>query len=141
MPPLQALAALHGLWAIALTPFTVWAVRRWPPARLRIFGYTVTALGLVGLGILVGREWLTWYRTVSPSLHKYIVQRLLYVLGTNTDLPVIQVVLAGLALWFGARIRQRNVLLVEAESLGEDPLKEAASGSDGRLNNPQPPTC
>ncbi len=115
MPPLQALVALHGLWALALLAVAVWAMRKWPPLRLRLVGYALTTLGLTGLGIIVGRELLTWYPAVIPAQHKYISQRMLYVLGTNTDLPVVQVFLAGIVLFFAARRRKRGVSLPEAE--------------------------
>jgi len=108
MPPLQALVALHGLWALALLPVGVWAVRKWPPLRQRVIGHALSAVGLVALAFLTGRELLTWYPAVLPTQQKYIGPRILYVLGTNTDLPVVQVILAGIALWIAAR-RKRGV--------------------------------
>jgi hypothetical protein len=109
MPPLQALVALHGLWVLALLPFAVWAVRKWPPRRLQIIGLALCAVGLVGVGILIVQELLTWYPSVSSEQQKYIVPRILYVLGTTTDLPVMQVFLAGISLWFIARRRKRSL--------------------------------
>jgi hypothetical protein len=102
MPPLQALLALHGLWTLALLPVVVWAVRMWPPLLLRVVGYGATALGLTGLAILIGYELLTWYPFVTPEQQEYFPRRILYVLVTNTDLPVVQVFLAGIVLWFAA---------------------------------------
>jgi hypothetical protein len=130
MPPLQALVALHGLWALAFLPFAAWAVRKGPPLRLGVVGYALSAVGLVALAILIGRELLTWYQAVLPAQQKYIAQRILYVLGTNTDLPVVQVFLAGIALWFAAWRRKRGVSMPEAEPrLAEGVLKEAPTGS------------
>jgi hypothetical protein len=103
MPPLQALVALHGLWALVLFLFAVWAVRKWPPLYLALAGPVVTVLGLMGLLVLIKGEVLTWYVDVSPDQQKYIGQRLLFVLGTKTDLPVVQVILVGIALSFAAR--------------------------------------
>src|SRR5215831_19262269 len=107
MPPLQALVALHGLWVLALLLFVAWAVPKWPLTILRLAGYAATALGVTGLAVLVGRELLTWYPAVTPAQQKYIALRILYVLGTNTDVPVVQVILAGIVLWIAARRRKR----------------------------------
>jgi hypothetical protein len=106
MPPLQALVALHGLWAIFLLPFAIWAVRKWPPLRLEVAGYALSAVGLLAFAVLSGRELLTWYPAVLPSQQQYIAQRILYVLGTNTDLPTVQVLLTGIAFWFAGRRRR-----------------------------------
>ena len=131
MPPLQALVALHGLWALALLPFAVWAVRKWPTMRLEFVGCAVATLGLTGLAVLVGRELLTWYLAVTPAQQKYIAQRILYALGTNTDLPPVQVILGGIALWLAAR-RKRGVSRAEAEpGPAEGLFKEAAARADG----------
>jgi hypothetical protein len=108
MPPLQALVALHGLWVLVLLPFGVWAVRNWPPPRLRLVGYGLSVLGLAGLAILVARDLLTWYPNVAPAQQRYVVQRALYVLGTTTDLPVVQILAAGVAFGFAARRRMRR---------------------------------
>jgi hypothetical protein len=116
MPPLQALVALHGLWALALVPPAVWAGRRWPPSRLRFTGYALTAAALLILIWLTGHELATWYRHVSPDEQKYLPQRMLYVLGTSTDLPVVQVFVAGIVLWFGAGRRERRYLSQRAAS-------------------------
>jgi hypothetical protein len=131
MPPLQALVALHGLWALALLLVGVWAVRKWSPLRLRVAAFVLRAVGLLALALLIGRELLTWYPAVLPAQQKFIGQRILYVLGTNTDLPVVQVLLAGIALWIAARRRKRGVSLAETEPGPADGLiKEVAASAD-----------
>jgi hypothetical protein len=67
-------------------------------------------VGLAALTTLVGRDLLTWYPAASPALQKYLAQRILYVIVTNTDLPAVEVILAGAALWFAARRRELNTL-------------------------------
>lgn len=119
MPPLQALVALHGLWALALLPIGVWAVRKWPPLCLGLVGLALGALGLAALAALVGREFLTWYPAVSPTQQKYLAQRILYVLGTNTDLPVVQVIVAGGVFRFAARWRKSRASAEAEPRLGE----------------------
>jgi hypothetical protein len=83
-------------------------MRKWPRLPLWLVGQALTALGLVALVVLVGRDLLTWYAAVSPDQQKYLAQRILYVLGTNTDLPVVQVLVAGVALRLAAGRRQRG---------------------------------
>ena len=106
MPPLQALAALHGLWALVLAPPIAWALRRWPPQRLRLLGSGLTALGLLGFGIVAGRELFTWLPAVSPEDRPYILQRILFALVTLTDIPLVQLTGAGLVCWMGGARRK-----------------------------------
>jgi hypothetical protein len=108
MPPLQALVALHGLWVLAVLPLGVWAMRKWPPLRLKVVGCALTAVGLAALAVVSARELLTWLPNMPSDQQKYIGQRILYVLGTNTDLPVVQVFLAGIALWIAGRPCQES---------------------------------
>jgi hypothetical protein len=103
MPPLQALVALHGLWVLVLIPLGVWALSWSRPILLALLGSALTALGLTALGIVVGREMLTWYPTVSLFEKPYLPQRILFVLATTTDLPVVQLLLTGIALSYCAR--------------------------------------
>jgi hypothetical protein len=129
MPPLQALVALHGLWAVALFAIFLWAVRKWPTACLVLAGCALATIGAAGLAVIIGTEWLTWYAPASPTQQQYVAQRILYVLGTNTDLPAAQLTLVGLALLLTARRRKRSVTLPKAErcpaeDLGNQPGTE-----------------
>jgi hypothetical protein len=103
MPPLQALVALHGLWALALCAVLVWAVWKWPTLYLVLAGCALAMLGVAGLALIIGAELWTWYPAVPPSQQKYIAQRILYALGTNTDLPALQITLTGIALLLAGR--------------------------------------
>jgi hypothetical protein len=62
------------------------------------------------LAILLGRDLLSWYPAVPPDQHQYIAQRMLYVLGTNTDVPVVQVLVTGVILQIAARRGKRGPL-------------------------------
>ena len=107
-------------------------MRKWPPRRLALAAYAVTALGLTGLVLLVGHELVTWYPAVTPAQQKYIAHRILYALVTNTDLPVVQVILAGIALWLAARRRKRRASLAQPEARpAEGPFKQTAPGAEG----------
>jgi hypothetical protein len=136
MPPLQALVALHGLWALALFAVVLWAVWKWPTVCLVLVGCAVATLGAAGLAVVIGTELLTWYPAVPPSQQQYIGQRILYALGTNTDLPAVQLSLAGIALWLAARRRKRSVPLPQAEGFPTADLANEA-GTGGSL--PKPP--
>ncbi|MCI0462278.1 MAG: hypothetical protein L0Z62_35445 [Gemmataceae bacterium] len=109
MPPLQALAALHGLWILVLLPPVAWAAHRWPSSTLCLVGTMLTALGLLGLAAVAAQELLTWLPTVSGDTQRYLPQRILYVLGTLTDIPILQLTGAGLACWLAGWWRSSRV--------------------------------
>jgi hypothetical protein len=140
MPPLQALVALHGLWVLALLTLAAWAVRSWPPRRLRVAGCALIAVGSAALAVVIGRELLTWYPAVTPAQQKYFGQRVLYVIGTNTDLPVVQVLLVGVTLWLAGRRRKRGISSVRAQTRPAEGLfKEVAAPADHALDGWPPP--
>lgn len=98
-PPLQALAAMHAFWVVALVPPTAWALKLLSDRNLRLVGSAVLGMGLTGLGIVVARELLVWLPSVPAEVQRYFPQRLLFVLATLSDLPLIQVTLAGAVCW------------------------------------------
>jgi hypothetical protein len=105
MPPVQALAALHVFWVLLLAPPAVWVMRRWPPARLRLLGSALAALGLVGIGTIALREMAVWLPHVGSRDQKYFPMRILFVLATLPDIPLLQVTIAGLVCWIAGRVR------------------------------------
>ncbi len=129
MPPLQALVALHGLWALTFLPVIVAAVRKCPPRHLVFLSWITSALGLTSLALLISREWFLGHPTLDPDLRNYLPQRILYVLGTNTDAPVVQVLLAGIILLFFARRRKRRVELAESETRDPDSIVLTRDGT------------
>jgi hypothetical protein len=126
MPPLQALAALHGLWLLVLLPPAVWTACRWPPPRLRLLGSTLVAIGAVGFAILAAREAATWLPTVPGEQVRYLPHRLLYVVATLTDVPLLQLTLAGTVCWVAGRVRGVRCRLVSAGPEPARPEPEAA---------------
>jgi hypothetical protein len=109
MPPLQALVALHGLWVLVFLPVGIWGAWKWPLVLLQVVGYTLCAAGLVALAMVIRHEMLTWYFAVAPGQRKYFGQRILFVLGTSTDFPVMQALLVGIVLGCVARQRKRGL--------------------------------
>jgi hypothetical protein len=109
LPPLQALAAMHGFWAVVLLPPVVWALRRCPPPALRRLGAVLALLGVLGIVLVTVREALTWYPSVPPAYRRYLPRRIAYAVVTLTDFPVVQLTAAGLVCRLAARRRERIV--------------------------------
>jgi hypothetical protein len=76
---------------------------------VRLAGLVLSAAALIAFAVLLRCELLPWCQDVSPGQRRYVVQRVLFVLGTNTDLPVVQVLGAGVAMRLAARWRRRHV--------------------------------
>jgi hypothetical protein len=85
----------------------VTALRRLGPEQLRLLGAVVTATGVMGLLVFIGRDLSSWLGTL-PELRRYALQRILFVIGTNTDLPLVQVVAAGAVCWVVGVIRKKR---------------------------------
>jgi len=97
------------MWLLGLVPCVVWGARTWQPRRLRFVGHALAGAGLIGLALLIGHELMTWYPSMPLEERKYIGQRILYVLATSTHLPLVQIIMAGIAFWFAAQRRMRGV--------------------------------
>jgi hypothetical protein len=106
MPPLQALAAMHGFWLVLLLPPTAWMIARASPVWLWSVGTFALWIGIFGLVAVTGRGLTTWLETTG-GIHRYAGQRLLYVAVTSTDLPFGQLAVAGVVLWLVGRRRIR----------------------------------
>ena len=109
MPPLQALAALHALWFVALVPLALLLCSTLPLVWLRAVGRTILILGLLGLAGVAVYEALTWMPQMSAEHRCYLPHRFCFVLATQTDVPFVQVCVAGLVCWLGARRRRRRL--------------------------------
>jgi hypothetical protein len=105
MPPLQALVALHGFWLLLLLPSAVWAACRWSPRRLRLLGSTLVAVGTLGLAIVAIREAATWLPSVPDEQARYLPHRLIFVVASLTDVPLVQLALAGTVCYVVGRLR------------------------------------
>lgn len=92
------LAALHCFWALMIAPPTIWACRRLPRAWLHRLG-----LGLALLGLLATVGVLAWdlsrFLAESPEYWRYVGQRILFVLATTVNVPLVQLTLAGIVCW------------------------------------------
>lgn len=95
MPPPAALAALHGLWLMVISPLVLVLMVNLDNRRLRRVGGAACAIGFVGLLALFGWAVVTWEARYGTMTGEAIGLRFIYLLATGTELPVVQVGLAG----------------------------------------------
>lgn len=105
MPPVQALVALHTFWVVLLVPPIVWVGRHGQPSIVRRLGCLLLTLASLGLVLLICREAIIWLPSVDQSERRYLGQRILFVLATMTDFPLVQLTLAGLVCWIVGKRR------------------------------------
>jgi hypothetical protein len=108
VPPLQALAALHGFWIVVAIPALLMVLRRLSPKQLWLLGLTLTTAGTVGLLVFIVQDLTRWLRTVPPEFRRYSFQRILFAIGTNPDVPLVQVAAAGAVCWIVAILRNKR---------------------------------
>ena len=97
LPPLQALAAVHGAWALVAITACRWAIRSLRPQALGRVGAALLALGGAGLAALVGREVAAFGPGEAFGFRPYALQRAVTAIVCQTDLPLIPLAAAGLA--------------------------------------------
>lgn len=99
LPPLQALAAMHAFWLVALAPPVLWAGRAWTPRRRRAAGRAAVALALLGLVAVVVHD--AWARGGSVGSHGMVVPlwRAAFALATQVDIPLAPLLAAGIYWW------------------------------------------
>ena len=110
MPPLQALVALHGFWFMLAGAAVLLAVKRSSPHMLLLGGRAAAAVGLLGLFVLVGYDLVTWLGDSPAEFRAYAFRRVVFCLGTNTDVPLLHLAVAGAVCWLIGRkqTRQKN---------------------------------
>ena len=108
MPPVQALAALHGFWIVVAIPPLVMALRRLTPKQLRLFGLTLATAGLVGLVVFIVQDLARWLSTAPADFYRYSFQRIVFTIGTNPDVPLVQVIAAGAVCWIAGKLRSKR---------------------------------
>jgi hypothetical protein len=100
LPPFQALAAVHGAWALVVATAVAWFLRTQSPRRLRRAGIVLACLGAGGPAVLVGHDLSTWPLKASDSAGAFLPQRLLCSVVMTTDLPLVPITIAGTAIWY-----------------------------------------
>jgi hypothetical protein len=105
----QALAALHGFWIVVAVPALIMVLRRLSPKQLWLLGLTLTTAGVVGLLVFIVQDLTRWLRTVPPEFRRYSFQRILFAIGTNPDVPLVQVAAAGTVCWIVGILRNKRI--------------------------------
>jgi hypothetical protein len=91
-PEIQPLAALHTAWLAGIGLPTMLAARSWPVRWARRLGWTMTALGAMGLTAITCREAITWLPQVPEEWRGYFHLRVVYTVAMLTDVPLLQLV-------------------------------------------------
>lgn len=106
-PPLQAMAAMHGFWILAIVPPAAWAIRTRSPRVLRVLGTALIALAFIGIVGVLGWESWVWTHRFSAGWADYLPQRVAMAIATSADIPLLQTLGAGVVLEVVARRRTR----------------------------------
>ena len=107
---MNALIACHLAWLVALVPVAVIVPARLSPRVARVTGWTLILTSLAAvIGVMV-YESLFWLQIVHESLQGYFGHRVLFVLATWTDLPIVQTFLLGVVFLFRGAGEDRPVV-------------------------------
>lgn len=138
-PPLQALIACHAAWLVALAPpagLLVGSRNVSVTTRMRV-GIAMTLLPMAVLTCLFAHQLLVWWPQVSQWQRPYFWQRYGFTIATTIDVPVVQVLLIGLAIWLSEHSRRRiaGCLAIGGSTAGPD--AGAALPGNGRADSPK----
>ena len=132
-PEIQPLAALHTAWLAGIGLPTMLAACYWPVRWARRLGWTMTALGAMGLTAITCREAITWLPQVPEEWRGYFHLRVVYTVAMLTDVPLLQLVLAGIVTCVIIRRRNRTQ---QMNSTGSRPDPVAEPLTTGIMNGP-----
>jgi hypothetical protein len=116
MPPLQALAALHGLYVMLFLPPVLWVCRHSSPWQLRRIGLSLFLTGLLGYEVILAHTLLVWLPEAPQVLRPYLLHRIVFMVATLGDVtlkqcvPVLQFTVAGVVCWIIGWRRQAKAL-------------------------------
>ena len=103
-PSTQVLVACHAAWIVVLLP-CLGLIESWQSVKVcrrTGWGLVVTAVG--GLAAVVAYQCLVWYPAAPTHLQPLLLRRCLFSIVTLTDVPLLQLLVAGL--WLVRRRRQ-----------------------------------
>jgi hypothetical protein len=108
LPRLQALAAMHLFWVVVLIPPIAWALNSGRSGFLVLLGGVLFLGSGLTTAVLAGRDVLVWLSSMPPQYQVYWGRRALYTIVMFSDVPLIQLMLAGAVCWtVGRRSRER----------------------------------
>lgn len=129
-PPVSALLACHGFWLVLIGPPTFFAGRRLSGPLLQDFGLGLILAGVCGLISVGAWEAATWLPHATDFQKQHLIQRYLFALVTQVDIPIIPVLLAGV--WLGLagylKLQRSRTSLHTAINCEFEPRAAAASG-------------
>ncbi len=97
-PTLPDLAAYHAFWAVVLSVPTAAAARRLSVRTARRLGAALVVVGVLAVAAIGVHEAVYWSGD-SEWRQGYLLQRWAFAVGTNVDLPVVQLAAAGALLF------------------------------------------
>jgi hypothetical protein len=65
-------------------------------------------MGVVGLSACIGYDLIQWLKAAPEEFRKYSFQRVLFYVGTNTDVPLLPLAAAGAACWLVGSLRSQT---------------------------------
>lgn len=126
-PPLQALAALHLLWCVAIGAM-VCSIRKWRPVLLLPGGFFLFLVVVVTAAVVIGKDLHDWYDKVPSKYRVFWPKRIDYTLATLTDVPLVQSLLAALVCIYLGRRRASSAKMGRFADRGS-----VESGASNRL--------
>lgn len=134
LPPLQALVAAHGFWAMVLGPAVVLASRSLSPSSLRNVARLMIAGGGLGIaGVAAHTLWI-WGPSTGRSHWWHLPLRGVFELAMLVDLPAVEVIAAGGACSLLARRRTRAARGPAEEGPGAERARELGSPAGGAID-------
>ena len=97
-PPVAAVLSVHALWGMVFVPASLFVRFKFSKRIGRITGLTTILIALTALVAIVIYEDFHWYTFVSLESRIYFGRRIALALFTQTDFPVIVLLLAGILL-------------------------------------------
>lgn len=125
--PTEALLAYHAVWLMVLLPPGFVAGWLLPPDDARRWGWSLVGAGLTGSVILFAWGSIEWLLHASATRSLWL-RRGLFVLVDQSDIPVVQILLSGVACLVAARRRQSPRVAVGP--VGTEFNSAASAGSD-----------
>jgi hypothetical protein len=99
-PPTKTLIAVHLGWLAIIGPPLIYFPNRlgWKVKNVSRLAVGLISIGLLGLVILVVWQWFVWLPQSGKGAQAYIWQRCGFSIATAVDLPLLQMLVTGIAL-------------------------------------------
>jgi hypothetical protein len=106
-PPTKTLIAVHLGWLAIIGPPLIYFPNRlgWKLKSVLRLAVGLISVGLLGLMILVAWQWFVWLPQSAAAAQDYIWQRCGFSIATAVDLPLVQLLVTGIALLLVSRRR------------------------------------